>query len=100
MKLRRLAPLLAERRIAEERLRVHFACVPVADGDGRDIIEAVNRDGLLAGDRNVQISDLPLWNPRPSITIPCRGGIHGKSEGTGVHSAGVEDRENESSKSA
>ena len=46
--------LPAERRIAKERLRPDLARVSIADSNGRDIVEAVDSDGLLTRDRNVQ----------------------------------------------
>ena len=39
--------LLSKRRIAKKRLRRDLASVAVADGESRDIVEAVNRNDLL-----------------------------------------------------
>ena len=50
--------LIAERRITEERLRRDLARVSVADGDGRDIVETVDRDAFVIRDRSIQRPDL------------------------------------------
>src|ERR1700730_1724423 len=46
--------LLPQWRIAKERLRCDLTGVSVADSDGRDIVQAVNRDALVVRNGNVQ----------------------------------------------
>jgi|SRR5450756_537457 len=52
------SPLLAKWGIPDKSLRRDLARVSVADGDGRDIVEAVDRDVFVVRDGDVQRPDL------------------------------------------
>jgi hypothetical protein len=62
------SPLLAKWGIPDKSLRRDLARVSVADGDGRDIVEAVDRDVFVVRDGDVQML-LAAGNPE-AIAAP------------------------------